>query len=96
MNFLIAMISDTYARISTYNYYYSYNRKQDLNFESLLIMNHFGYLEDFNTLIILSNPELDKTQQQLDMTQKIKQFVQDQNNQIFKELESQKRVHQAT
>lgn len=57
MNFLIAIISDEYATISTFQNHYTYMRRKELNFDCLCVYNFFQQLEDFNTLIVWSDPE---------------------------------------
>ena len=87
MNFLIAIISDEYAQISTYQNHYTYMRRKELNFDCLCVYNFFQWLEDFNTLIVWSDPETaGALSNNTDVASNIKQFINDKNDTLHKKL----------
>lgn len=88
LNFLIAIISDEYAQIGTYATHYLYTRRKELNFDSLVVWNYFNYLDDFNTLLVWSNPENDVAGSR-DIGSVIKSFVGQSTDAFLKSLKTQ-------
>lgn len=83
MNFLIAIISDEYAQIATFKTHYTFMRRKELNFECLCVYNFFNKLEDFNTLIVWSDPETDGALSgNRDVASNIKKFISEKNDKL--------------
>ena len=85
LNFLIAIISEEYAQINTYSSHFLYKRRKELNYDSLTVYNYFNMLEDFNTLIVWSNPESDPVGTR-DISSVIKSFVSQSTDAFYLEL----------
>lgn len=86
LNFLIAIISEEYSQINTYSSHFLYTRRKELNYDSLTVWNYFNKLEDFNTLIVWSNPEDDPIGGERDVASVIKSFVGQSTDKFYIEL----------
>ena len=84
MNFLIAIISDEYEKISTFKSHYTYMRRKELNFDCLCVYNFLGRLPDFNTLIVWSDPETEGAGENSNIASNVKQYVGEKNESLKK------------
>jgi hypothetical protein len=58
-------------------------RRKELNFECLCVYNFFNKLEDFNTLIVWSDPETDGALSgNKDVASNIKKFISEKNDKL--------------
>ena len=54
LNFLIAIISQSYENVMTKLEIFKYKTRVDFNLECLQVQEFLGRLEDFNTLLVVS------------------------------------------
>ena len=54
LNFLIAIISQSYENVMTKLEVFKYKTRVDFNLECLQVMEFFGLLESFNTLLLVT------------------------------------------
>ena len=83
MNFLIAIISEEHGQINTYSTHFLYTRRKELNYDALIVFNYFKKLEDFNTLIVWSNPESDGAINSGDIASVIKSYIGESSENLY-------------
>ena len=54
LNFLIAIISQSYENVMSQQIVFQYQQKVEMNEEYLMILNYFKFLENFTMLAIVS------------------------------------------
>ena len=54
LNFLIAIISQSYENVMSQQIVFQYQQKVEMNEECLMILNYFKFLENFTILAIVS------------------------------------------
>ena len=75
LNFLIAIISQSYEEVMSKAEIFKYKTRVDLNLECQQIFDFIGFLESFNTLLIVSQDEDVQSEQWQGVVNSIKTFI---------------------